>query len=108
MAVGQHWDADEIEALTAHRTGARDFDAGDSNQVRDAVLRVLRENADLAAQRVVNIALFDSNTRIALDASKWIVEQVGKLEGGESDYMAQLVSEIYADEAMKAGLGDAE
>jgi hypothetical protein len=96
------WDPDAVESLVDNRTGAREFDPRDAEQVRDAVITVLRENADLAARRIVNIALYDPNVRLSLDASKYIIEQVKNLEGGEGDRLHKTLMDILSEDSSGA------
>jgi hypothetical protein len=52
----------------------------------EATRRVFRENSPIAAQAIAHIAIHDPNTRVRLDAAKYVVERVLGKPGEENPH----------------------
>lgn len=70
-----HWVSDTaMEALNLERS------VHPNETSEDMARRIFKEHLPIAAQRIVHIALNSPNEKVALDASKYVVERVmGKL-----------------------------
>jgi 3-polyprenyl-4-hydroxybenzoate decarboxylase len=73
-----------------------DVDLRDADQVAEAVGNIFRENAQLAAMQIVHSALHDQNSKVRLDASKYVIDAATKATDGEHDPLATLVKELYS------------
>ena len=82
-----------------------DIDVHDPVAVAEAVNGIFRENAQTAAMGIVWCALHEPNSKIRLDASKYILEAATKVAEGSQDPLAVLVQELYShlDVAAKEG-----
>jgi hypothetical protein len=58
---------------------ADEINLSDGNET-EAAKRIFKESAVLAAQAICHIAVYDDNSRVRLDAAKYVVERnLGKL-----------------------------
>src|SRR6185295_10221654 len=91
----KHWDPGAaLDALKQERA-VMDFNIHDPTQVAEAVAKTFRENAQLAALGIVHASLYESNPKIRLDASKYVIEHAVKVAEGDNDPLVALVSEFY-------------
>lgn len=68
------WDPDNKLSSLAQETQFND------GNLQEAAKRIFEENAIMAAHSICHIALYDENSKLRLDASKYVIERnLGKI-----------------------------
>jgi hypothetical protein len=112
--MGKPWDPDVALLALAEECSVMDINLDDPMQVGDAVSKIFRNNAQLAALGIVNTAMHDPDARNRMAAQKFVIEEARRMATGTSgDPLVQLLHDIYQHQAENQssvadyGVGDA-